>query len=598
MNAPCNATNAVRGNLRQAGRRVALASAVATLFVSGVVSAQASETTGEYVKGRVIVGARAGLADAEVGRIVKGHGAQAKRIGKTDLYIVELPQAGSEVALKNLLARNPQFKFAELDAVFRPTLVPNDPYLGSQWHLSKIGAPTAWDQSTGTSVTVAVLDSGIDTNHPDIRDRLVSGWNFFNNSSDVTDINGHGTAVAGAAAASFNNGTGVASIAGNAKIMPLRVTDANGAATGSMIAQALTWAADRGARVANISYGGVPGNSTVQSAAQYMKTKGGLVIVSSGNTGTDLGLPPETTMIPVAATDANDVRASWSSYGDYVALAAPGVGIWTTQKGGGYFSASGTSVASPVVAGTVALMMSARPDLAPAQVEGLLYSTATDLGAAGRDVYYGYGRVDAASAVAAAKAAAVADTQAPTIGINYPTAGTTVSGLVAVDVGASDNVGVVKVELRVNGQVQASDTASPYQFSWDSTKVANGAYALTATAYDAAGNAKTSSSVGVTVANGAAADSIAPVVAITSPTDGSRLAAGTVTVSVQASDNAGAAGIRNALYINGSLVASGTGSSLSYKWNTRKLKSGIYTIDAVASDAAGNSATFTVKVNY
>lgn len=598
MNASRIPSSLRRTTRRPSVRQLALASAVAALLAPGGVAAQVNETTGEYVKGRLIIGARAGLADTEVAKIVKGHGAQTKRIGKTDLYIVELPQVGSEVALKNLLARNPQFKFAELDAIFRPSLVPNDPYLGSQWHLGKVGAPAAWDQSTGASVTVAVLDSGIDATHPDIRDRLVSGWNFFTNSSDVSDINGHGTAVAGAAAASFNNGTGVASIAGNAKIMPLRVTDANGAATGSMVAQALAWAADRGARVANISYAGVPGNSTVQSAAQYMKSKGGLVVVSSGNTGTDLGLPPETTMIPVAATDSNDARASWSSFGNYVALAAPGVGIWTTQKGGGYFSASGTSVASPVVAGTVALMMSARPDLSPAQVESLLYSTATDLGTAGRDIYFGHGRVNVASAVAAAKAAAAADTLAPAVGITNPTGGASVSGLVAVDVGASDNVGVTKVELRVNGQVLATDTAAPYQFSWDSTKVSNGSHALTATAFDAAGNVKTSSNVGVTVANNVVADTVAPVVAITNPANGSRIPASTMTVSVQASDNAGAAGIRNALYINGGLVASGSGGSLSYKWNTRKLKAGSYTIEAVARDAAGNSSVTSVKVAH
>ena len=220
--------------------------------------------------------------------------------------------------------------------------------------------------------------------------------------------------------------------------------------------------------------------------------------------------------------------------------------------GGGYGQWYGTSFASPVVAGTVALMMSARRDLSNSQIESLLYASATDLGAAGKDIYYGYGRVDANAAVTAALAAPLADTQAPTVAIGSPVGGATVGGLVAIDVSASDNVGVVRVDLKVNGTLLASDLAGPYQFSWDSSKVANGNATLTAVAYDAAGNTQTSTGVIVNVAHAVVADTTPPAVTITNPVNASTVT-GTVQISVNASDNAGAAGIQQSLYIDGAL---------------------------------------------
>ncbi len=186
-------------------------------------------------------------------------------------------------------------------------------------------------------------------------------------------------------------------------------------------------------------------------------------------------------------------------------LAAPGAGIWTTSRGGSYGTWNGTSFSAPVAAGVGALVMAANPALTNQAVENLLYSTATDLGAAGRDTNFGYGRVNAAAAVAAAvPKVPVADTTAPSAAIASPGAGTTVSGLVAVNVNAADNVGVQRVELKVNGTVVGSDTGAPYQFSWDSAGVPNGVANLVAVAYDAAGNAGTSASVGLSVANAAA----------------------------------------------------------------------------------------------
>jgi hypothetical protein len=337
----------------------------------------------------------------------------------------------------------------------------------------------------------------------------------------------------------------------------------------------------------------------VTSAANYLKSKGGLVFVSSGNTGTDQGFAPNTSMIVVGATDSNDYRASWSSFGSFVALAAPGAGIWTTQMGGGYSAANGTSFASPVAAGVAALMMSAAPTLSNTRIESLLFSTAVDLGAAGHDAYFGHGRVDAVAAVRAALAAVPAiDSTAPTAAISAPLGSSSVSGLVAVDASAGDNVGVARVELQVNGTTVASDTSAPYGFSWNSANVPNGMANLVAVAYDAAGNAGRSATVAVNVANAAipapVADTTAPVVRIVNPVAGA--VSGSVAVSVSASDNLGAAGLSQQLLVDGRVVAKGTGGTLSYTWNTRKVAIGTHTVQAIVRDAAGNVGSSTVSV--
>ena len=556
-----------------------------------------------WAKGRILVEPRPGLSPDDFDKLLKPYGGKRRKLGQSNLHVIELAGNASEKEVVDKLAHHPHLKFAELDRRVQSSFVPNDPYLGSEWHLAKIGSAAAWDVTQGSGVTIAILDSGVDTTHADLAPNLTPGYNFYNNNSDVSDVCGHGTAVAGTAAAASNNGGGVAGVAGQAKIMPVRIayfdTGYNSCyAYYSTIASGLTYAADHGARVANVSYGGVAGSSSVQSAAQYMKSKGGLVFVAAGNNGIDENIVPTATMVPVSATDSNDARTSWSSYGSFVAMSAPGSGIWTTSMGGTYGSWNGTSFSSPLVAGVAALMMAASPSLDGSQIESLLYSTAVDLGAAGRDPFYGYGRVDAAAAVQAALAAkATVDTQPPTASITAPLANATVSGLVAVDVLAADNVAVARVELQVNGSVVAVDSAGPFGFSWNSTGVSNGMSTLVAVAYDAAGNKTASSPISVNVANYVpppVADTTAPIVAITNP--GAGHVSGTVSVVSNASDNSGAAGISQTLYIDGIKKASGTGASLAYSWNTRKASVGTHTIQVLAKDIAGNSASTSVQV--
>jgi thermitase len=546
---------------------------------------------------------RAGLPDAALARMLaEGGGGKARRIGKTDLRIVDLP-AGAEKAMVERLSRNPHIKFAELDMRVSPSLTSNDPYLGSQWHIGKIGADAAWASTFGDNVTVAVLDTGVDASHPDLSASIVPGWNVFSNTSDTRDVYNHGTGVAGTMAAIINNATGVAGIAGRAKIMPIKISDDTGYASWSAMASGLTHAADRGVRVANISYPSAA-SASVQSAAQYMKGKGGLVFMSAGNSGAEATTTPTTSLIVVSATDNSDVKTSWSTYGGFVSLSAPGTGIYTTTLGGGYVPEAGTSFSSPVAAGVAALVMAANPALSSAQVEDILFKSAVDLGTAGRDKLYGYGRVDAAKAVSLALASSgtTKDTQAPTAQIMSPTGGASVSGLATVDIAASDNVGVSKVEFRVNGSLVATDSTAPYGFSWDTTRVANGTVSLDAMAYDAAGNVGRSSILSVNVANATTvnttADTIAPVVGFLSPATGSTVATGLIRIEVAATDNAGTAGLAMTLRLGGKLVASSSGTgALAYNWNARKVKTGTYTFTAEARDMAGNLSAATLAVN-
>ncbi|MDE2371272.1 MAG: S8 family serine peptidase [Burkholderiales bacterium] len=576
--------------------RLACAAAL-SIFGAAIptVHAQTAADTADYAPGRILVEPVAGLPEAALNKILNLVGGTATRIGKGPIRIVDLQAVGNEKASVALLAHHPLLRYAELDRKVQTSFVPNDPYYGSQWHLAKIGAPSAWDSTQGAGVTIGICDTGVLPTHPDLAANLVPGWNFVTNSSDTSDVYGHGTAVAGTAAATINNGIGISGVAGTAKIMPLVVTDSTGLAYYSTLATCVTYAADHGVRVANVSFDSVYSSAAVQSAGSYLKSKNGLLIVGAGNKGTLISAPALTSMIPVSATDSSDTITSWSSYGPYVALSAPGLGIYTTTSSGGYASWWGTSFSSPIVAGVAAMMMSVNPALPNTQIESLLYSTAVDLGAPGRDIYYGYGRVNAAAAVAAAQAAAATDTVAPTASISAPLAGSSVSGLVAVAVNATDNVAVTQAVLLVNGQAVATDTASPWQFSWNSASVANGTATLSVQAYDAAGNVGTSAPVSVTVNNTVVVSTTPPVIQLTNPSSGAKVS-GNVAVATSASDALGAAAISQWLYIDSKLVASGKGSSISYNWNTKKVSSGTHTIVAVAQDTAGNKASTTVQV--
>jgi thermitase len=390
------------------------------------------------------------------------HGAnQSDVVQQLGVHILKVPES-KRARVLNALKRNPDIEFVEPNYLVKPALVPNDSYYSSEWHLPKIQAAQAWDLSTGTNaVIVAILDTGIDATHPELAAKLVPGWNFYDNNADTSEVYRHGTAVAGTAAAASNNGTGVASLAWNCLIMPIRVSDPNGYGSTLAMSQGLIWAADHGARVANISYG-VTGSATVTSAAEFFQSKNGVVTVSAGNESTFDASTDNPSVLTVSGTDTTDVLASWSNTGNNIDLAAPGVSIVTTGGGGTYVAGTGTSFSAPIVAGVAALVISANPSLTAVQVQDILKQNADDLGAPGFDTSFGFGRVNAYRAVLAATSVAPTppDTTAPSVTITAPTPGSTVSGTVTISVSAADNVGITQVDCFVNGALLGTSSSA------------------------------------------------------------------------------------------------------------------------------------------
>ena len=279
---------------------------------------------------------------------------------------------------------------------------PNDSMLGSQWHHAKINSAGAWDHSHGDGITVAIIDTGVACTHPDLLGKCVAGYDTVNGDSDARDDHGHGTHVAGLAAANTNNALGVAGTGYNAKIMPVKALNSRGSGDLTWIANAVVWAADNGADVINMSLGGRNSSRTLQDAIAYAIGKGIPVIAAAGNDSSSNPSYPAayTGVVAVAATSSNDRKANFSNYGSYIDIAAPGVAILSTVDTGSYEAWPGTSMASPIVAGVAALLLEQGPCRTPADIERVLETTALDLGAAGWDQIFGAGRIQADEALA------------------------------------------------------------------------------------------------------------------------------------------------------------------------------------------------------
>jgi thermitase len=351
---------------------------------------------------QILVKFKPGTSLPEVTEIHRQLGGQVKEtIPGIGVQVVAVPK-GQAMAKVKAYSSNARVAYAEPDFVAEVVGSPNDPGFGNQWGMVKIQAPQAWDVTAGSSnINIAILDTGVDLDHPDLANKIISNINF-SSSNTTDDVNGHGTHVAGIAAAITNNSIGVAGLGYSATIMNVKVMGDTGSGTYSAIASGVTWAADNGAEIINMSLGGSSYSSTLEDAVNYAWSKGVVVVAAAGNNGNSVPCYPAyyANCIAVAATDASDARASWSSYGDWVDVAAPGLSIYSTLKDNGYGYKSGTSMASPHVAGLAALVFTTVSDTngdgkLNNEVRSRIEATCDYIGVTG----IGYGRINAARAV-------------------------------------------------------------------------------------------------------------------------------------------------------------------------------------------------------
>jgi thermitase len=350
----------------------------------------------EYSQGEVVIGFDKTLPVMEIssfqGHIVKG---KIKDLN-TALILVE---PGKEQAFIKSAASSPWVLYAENNWRVHAFLIPNDPLWGQQWGPQRIHCAEAWDSGTGSSsVTIAIVDTGIDYNHQDLSAHyLTGGHDWVNGDNDPMDDNNHGTHCAGIAAAVMDNGIGIAGVA-QVKLLAEKVLNSDGQGTAFDVASGITHAADQGADVISMSFASSGSSPTIEAACSYAYTsKGAVLVAASGNDGQPQVSYPAAydTVIAVGAIDQSDERCSFSNYGAKLELVAPGFQIVSTIRNNQYDSYDGTSMACPHVSGVAALAISKNPGESNVWIRDLLDASAEDLGSPGKDIYFGYGLVDA-----------------------------------------------------------------------------------------------------------------------------------------------------------------------------------------------------------
>lgn len=422
-----------------------------------------------YVAGELIVTYDEQATDADEAGTNREAEARVKDdIPEIDAAVLTVPEVKGEPneaarerdleLKKEMLEADPNVEAVDYNYLAKKLATANDPLFGQQWGLQRIQAPAAWDRARGAGAVIAIVDGGAQPTHPDLNGAFVDEWDYYNGDATADDEDGHGTHVAGIAAASTNDATGVAGTAPDAPLFNYDVCNATGCPD-SAIATAVMDAADMGADVINMSLGG-PGNpAALENAVNYAWNKGVVVVAAAGNDATSTPSYPAAypNVIAVSGVDYYNGDSDFSNYGSWVDVAAPGgeSGAPYSQRilssvpayidPSGYDSWNGTSMASPFVAGVAALLDS--QGLTAAQIRQRIEGTATDLGAAGRDSFFGYGLVNARAAVGA-PAPPPPDSARP-------------QGTVVINGGrASTASRVVKLKLRVSDPAPGSGVSS------------------------------------------------------------------------------------------------------------------------------------------
>jgi subtilisin family serine protease len=414
--------------------------AIVTLMLAGVVFAtEGTDPAGSsllpvpglaensFVPGEVLVKLEPGLAvETEVAVRSQVGATYLYHLYQSDVQLWQIP-TGEEQATIAALNKLDGVDYAEPNyLVSVADTIPNDPEFYRQWAHPIMTSPAGWEYTVGSSgVVIAIMDTGIDLGHPDLAGKLVPGYDFYENDGAPWDEHGHGTHAAGIAGALTNNGVGVAGMDWQARLMPVRVLGEDGVGSLSQVTSGINFAYTNGAEVINMSLGGTGSSQTMQNAVTAATNNGSLVVASMGNerdNGNPVIYPAAyDDVLAVSATDRNDNYAFYSSHGSYNDLAAPGGEMSTWQDSDGIYSTMptyevfltrspyqflnnydylfGTSMSAPYVSGLAALILSASPAMSPGEVELLMKNTAVDLGPAGWDEDFGFGRINVSRAL-------------------------------------------------------------------------------------------------------------------------------------------------------------------------------------------------------
>jgi thermitase len=468
----------------------------------------------------------------------------AKAIGKIDKIGVTHLQAAPEAGLALLehLRNRSDVEFAEFDSPVQAiqTFVPDDTYYSTayasshngniaQWGPPAVSGPAAWGVTAGnSSIVIAIVDTGVDDTHPDLASKIVGEYTFVGRSAK--DGFGHGTHVAGIAAAATNNNVGIAGMCPNCSILSVKVLDDQGSGYMSDVASGIIYAASNSARVISLSLGGSGRSETLHSALDYAIANNALPVCAMGNNGSSANTPEPGywhDCLSVIATDQNGVKASFSNYGVKADVAAPGVVILSTMPTypvtltttygyhTNYDALSGTSMATPMVAGIAGLVLSDNPSLTPTQVAGILEASSGDGVSWNPNVAFGV-----VNAYKAVSSAIHSDNVSPAVNLISPTEGATVSGLVPFGATPTDNTTVHHVDFVQNGTrfmqvlTGASGTTSTgagkkgstistptWTASWPSTTVFNSPISVSLFAVDVFGNSSPAQNLDLTVQN-------------------------------------------------------------------------------------------------
>jgi|RhiMethySRZTD1v2_1073278.scaffolds.fasta_scaffold01501_3 serine protease len=601
---------------------------VAVAIVVGYIAVapmRAQQTVApQYVPGEVIVQFKASVDEAQRAAIRSAHGATRLRgynVLRTER--LALPATANPIAAAQAFSAHPEVEAAQPNFIRQAVSLasPNDTYYGSLWGLQQINAPGAWAAFGAGSDTVVVadIDTGVDYTHPDLAPNMwrnpgevpgngvdddgngyvddVYGIDAANNDSDPADDHWHGTHTSGTFGAVSDNAYGVTGVTSKVRILACKFLTAAGSGTDADAIECFNYVVamkQRGVniRVTSNSWGEQRGTYfplPLQNAIDAAGNAGIVNVFAAGNDGVNIDVTPfdpasftSSSIVSVAASDNGDGRASWSNYGaTSVDLAAPGVDILSTYPGG-FAWASGTSMATPHVAGVAALLLAHRPWLSVAEVKDSLLAGADRLNQWNGLVVSG-GRLNAYQTLNAG-----ATNSSPSVALTSPSAGQsfTVPAVINVAATAADNDGsVTGVDFYVDGTLIGGDTAAPFAITWDATA---GSHTFTAVAVDDDGATTTSAPVTVSVQS--APVNAAPTVSITSPADGSTVVAGaTVTVMASAADADGIARVE--FFVGSTLIGTDSSPGDGYSAPWRPTTQGVYSVTARAFDTKGNATT-------